>query len=75
MVVDWLFRSREEPVALQQEMAESCSDHKVTELRIQRKARKVNSRFSILDFESSDFGLFGALIVKGRKQPSGCSEF
>lgn len=62
MVVEWLFRSREELVALQQQMAESYNDHKMTEFRTQRKARKVNRRFIILYFQSSDFGLFRELL-------------
>lgn len=68
LVVDWLFRSREELAALQQQMADSCSDHKITKFRIQSKARKVNTRFNILDFQSSDLGLFRNCLVEAPKR-------
>lgn len=57
---------------------DSCSDQKMMEFRTQRKAAKVKSRLSILDFHSSGSGLFRELLcrspleaVKGRKSSSG----
>jgi len=60
----------------------SCSNHKIIDLKNLRKASKINSRMTILDFRRADCNFFRELIdripleatLKGKgAQKAGCS--